>query len=85
MDNVLIYNVNGRALKAYEDKIEELMNKWLREENNKDVIVSTFAYEDLGSINIDCIYLIDEEEVHITRKLAEQLLNKLSIPYELEN
>lgn len=81
MKKLLTYEVNGEALLKNEDKVINLLKGWLIDKNKLDVVITSFATEEFGSINIDCNWLDGTEKV---RKLTEQFFDELGIVYQLE-
>lgn len=80
MDKVLEFELSGLALKQYEETMKGLLNDWLIVKNNKDVLISFFIFEEVGTVNIDCVYL-QEEGMMETLELTKKLFEKLKIEY----
>lgn len=80
MEKLLVYEVNGFALESHKDKIVKLLEEWLNVKNKLDVVVTTFAFEEMGTINIDCYRM---NKTDSAKMLTEQLLNELNIEYTL--
>lgn len=80
MKNVLTYEVDGKYLSEREELLKNTLSKWLKEQGF-DVIVSSFCFDEMGSINIDCE--MNKKKIVEIKKNTERLLDRLGIEYNL--
>lgn len=76
MKNVITYEFNEKEFAQYSETVVAMLEEVLVEENGLDVIVSSFSYNEILSINIDCISLKDKN-IEEVKMLSDKVIKGL--------
>lgn len=84
MENIITYKINYSETPFKNiERISELLNSWLVDENKLDILVSDFELLNEASIILDYHF---NTNINITavKRLTELFFERLNISYELE-
>lgn len=76
-ESILTVELFGENIEQFEATINNLLDGWLRVENGLKVMVTSFFFEDYGTIMID--YEDDKKSLDKIKDLTDKLLKGLKI------